>query len=164
VNRVAAYLLGAVLASLFYVAWVSVVSLVVTSAVLPKENLQIGLKDGVVFALGFALYYFVFGGFGLALGLVSLPWAIAAWGYRRLRCPGSFYFVAIGACLAFAVGCATAALSWKPLFIEDNTFWGYASVAAERQGVCFLLAGALLGYAYWFLSERAAAARGNPEN
>ena len=38
--------------------------------------------------------------------------------------------------------------------MEDQTFFEGARIAAERQGVCFAVAGILHGLTYWFLAEK----------
>jgi hypothetical protein len=40
------------------------------------------------------------------------------------------------------------------LVIEDQTFVEGAMIAAEREGLCMLLAGVFFGLTYWFLSGR----------
>ncbi len=89
-----------------------------------------------------------------ALGLMIVPWLLAVRGYRRIKLPGWIYYSSIGAVGTVVIGCATSSLAPKPLFIEDQTFIEGAIMAAERQGVCMLLAGLLFGLTYWFLSGR----------
>lgn len=141
-DRISGYLFSAVLASLFYFVWFLVF--------LKSRPGQTSLT----FNLGFACIFLIIGGFGPALALMSLPWIVAVWGYRRLRCRGQVYFAGIGAFLTLVISCATASLAPKPLFIEDQTFFEGVKIAAERQGVCFVLAGTIFGLSYWFLSER----------
>lgn len=107
-----------------------------------------------MFFLGFAAVFWIFGGTSAALALILLPWSLVVIGYKRLRLTGPTYFVLIGAILMLSVGCATASLAPKPFFIEDQTFLEGFVIAAERQGVCLLLMGAVLGFTYWFVSER----------
>jgi hypothetical protein len=100
------------------------------------------------------VFFSIFGGFVPALGLMIAPWLLVVRGYRQVQLPGWIYFSAVGAVSTVVVGCVTASLAPKPLFIEDQTFLEGAIVAAERQGVCMLLAGLLFGLTYWILSER----------
>jgi hypothetical protein len=104
-----------------------------------------------MFSVGFALFFGLTGGFGLALVVMSLLWVAMVSGYARLRSRGPLYFVGIGAFLMFGIGCATSSLSWKPLFIEDQTFFEGVIIAAQRQGIILLLGGATFGFLYWFL-------------
>jgi hypothetical protein len=66
----------------------------------------------------------------------------------------ALYFSTMGAALIFLVGCAMSSLAPKPLFIEDQTFFEGFRIAVERQGLVFVLAGAVFGCLYWLVSER----------
>jgi hypothetical protein len=145
-KRIAGYLLSAALALLFYVVWLLV-----------YFESQPG-KTSLGFNLAFAFFFSITEGFGAALALMSLPWILAVRGYRILRCWGQVYFAGIGAFLTLVIGCTTASLSPKPLWIEDQTFLEGVRIAAERQGICLILAGTIFGFSYWFLSEREGAA------
>ena len=142
--RIGGYVLSAVLASAFYIVW-DVVS----------WDLQL---DPPMTDLAVPLFVLIFGGFGAALALMSLPWIVAVCGYSRLRRWGQVYFAGIGAVLMFVLGCATSSLSPKPSFIEDQTILEGAIIAAERQGICLALAGIIFGLSYWYLCERPCAA------
>jgi hypothetical protein len=126
----------------FYIVWDTVFIRVQPD----KTTWGVNLEVAIVFS--------IVGGFGPALALMSLPWILAVWGYRKLRCYGQVYFAGIGAVLLLVIGCATASLFPKPFFIEDQTFIEGIKIAVERQGICFFLAGAFCGFSYWFLSER----------
>jgi hypothetical protein len=141
-NRIAAYGLGAVSASVFYVIWFAIFIQMDS----PKVTLG--------FDIGFALFFWLFEGFCLAVILMSVPWIFAVRLYPRWPWAGWVYFVSIGALLTFAIACATSSLSPKPLFIEDQTFFEGALIAAERQGICFGLAGIIHGFTYWFVGEK----------
>jgi hypothetical protein len=145
VNAVLGYACSAAIASVFYIIWLCE-SLSYAAAQGPTMSLQ--------FRLGFSVFLCVFGGFLLALGLMIAPWLLAVRGYRRVKLPGWIYYSAIGAVSTVVIGCATSSLAPKPLFVEDQTFIEGAMIAAERQGVCMLLAGLLFGLTYWFLSGR----------
>ena len=108
-------------------------------------------RPGLIFSVGLAFFFCLTDGFGLALALLSLPWIAVVLGYRNLRSSGPLYFAGIGALLTFVIGCTTSSLSWKPLFIEDQTFFEGAIITAERQGIILLLAGAMFGLIYWFV-------------
>lgn len=138
-NRMAAYALGAAIASLVYIAWTAV-------DIPPPASLG--------FRLGFALFFWLVDGFSLTLLLVGIPWILAVRLYQGSWRAGWAYFAVIGAALTFAIGCAAASLSPKPLFIEDQTFFEGARIAAERQGVCITVAGILHGLTYWRLGEK----------
>jgi hypothetical protein len=141
VRPTSAYLISTILASLFYVVWF----------VFFFMRQIVSTEVSLIFKVGFAFFFCLTSGFGLALALMSLPWVAVVWGYRRLRSWGPLYFAGIGALLIFVIGCATSSLSWKPLFIEDQTFFEGVIIAAERQGIILLLAGAFFGFIYWFL-------------
>ena len=139
-----AYSVSGMFASLIYVIWLTV-SLRFWSGQ-PHASL--------IFALGFSLFFWLAGGFALTLLLMIVPWIIAVWAYRKLRWASPLYFSGIGAVIVFTLGCATASIAPKPLFIEDQTFLEGALIAAERQGVCLLFAGVALGTCYWWFGER----------
>jgi hypothetical protein len=90
-----------------------------------------------------------------------VPWGLIVWVYRKLRWSGQFYFPAVGAFFLFALGCTTASTSARPFFMEDQTFLEGLVVAAERQGIGFLLAGIAFGASYWFFGERQIRVRKN---
>jgi hypothetical protein len=113
-----------------------------------------GDTTSLQFTFGFAVFLCVFGGFIPAIGLMIAPWLLAVLLYRRVSVPGWIYYSAIGAISTALIGCATSSLAPKPLFIEDQTFVEGVIIAAERQGVCMLLAGLLFGISFWFLSGR----------
>jgi hypothetical protein len=139
-NGALAYGSGAAAASLFYILWFVIQ--------IPHQGVGLG------FRIGLALFFWLVQGFCLALVLLSAPWIMAVKLYPRWRWPGWVYFASIGAIFTFAISCATASLSPKPLFIEDQTFFEGARIAAERQGLCFGLAGMVHGITYWFIGQR----------
>jgi hypothetical protein len=130
---------------MFYIAWF----LLVLAPLAPTAG-----QTSLLFKVGLASFFWLFGGFGPALALMSLPWIMAVRAYRRQQWSGPIYFAAAGAFGTFIIGCAAASLSPKPLFVEDQTFFEGVLIAAERQGICLLLAGIIFGFAYWLLSER----------
>lgn len=140
-NLIIGYLSSVALATLFYVVWM-LVSFFVGE---PHVSFR--------FRLGFTLFWWFFEGTAVALVLLFLPWCLAVWGYRRLQYSGLVYFGLTGAAATFIIGCGTASLSPKPLFIEDQTFLEGFMVAVERQGFCLLLTGLVFGITYWFVSE-----------
>jgi hypothetical protein len=141
-DRIAVYGLCAVLALLVYIA---------CDFIFTELD---PVPASVMFNLGFAFVFSIVDGFAPALALMCLPWILVVWGYRPLRRWGQVYFSVNGAVLAFVIGCAAASLAPKPLFIEDQTFLEGAKIAAERQGISFILAGATFGLSYWFFNER----------
>jgi len=100
------------------------------------------------------LFFWLTDGFALTLFLMIAPWSLAVSAYRKLRWFGGIYFPVLGAVIIFAFGCVTASISPKPFFVDDQTFLAGAVMAAERQGLCFLLAGIAFGASYWFFGER----------
>jgi hypothetical protein len=144
VNPVLGYACSAAIASAFYIIWVC----------MSISYDDPGQTTSLQFRFGLAVFLFVFGGFMIALGLMIAPWLLAVRVYRRVKLPGWIYYSAIGAVSTLVIGCATSSLSPKPLFVEDQTFIEGAIIAAERQGVCMLLAGLLFGLTYWILSGR----------
>jgi len=141
VRPISAYLISTIFASLLYVVWFLFVFM--------RQIDHTGAS--LTFSIGFAFFYCLTGGFGLGLALMSLPWIAVVSGYPSLRGSGPLYFAGVGALLLFVIGCVTSSLSWKPLFIEDQTFFEGVIIAAERQGIILLLAGAFFGFIYWFL-------------
>ena len=136
------YAVGATVASLIYVTWFGFVFMTKTP------------QAGLGFRLLLALFFWVAGGFGPALLVMIFPWSLAVWANRKLRWSGQLYFPGVGAFMAFVLGCTSASLSPKPLFIEDQTFLEGALISAEREGIVFLLAGLAFGACYWFFGER----------
>ncbi len=136
--RAAAYLVSAGLASVVHVGW-----LVVVGFMIPPRT-----------SLGLAVFVYFANGFFATLLLLVLPWAIAVWASRRLRWPLRVLFPVFGALFVLVIGCAASSISFRPLWIEDQTFLQGALIAAERQGFALLISGGILGASYWFLSER----------
>jgi hypothetical protein len=138
--RVAGYALSAIVALIFYVGWIAA---------------EVGSPGGSLWDRVFAaLVMCILGGFSAALLWMSLPWVLIVWTFRKVRLSGAAYFAVAGALLMIVVGCTASSLSPKLLFIEDQTFLEGVVIALERQGICFALAGAMLGLGYWFLAER----------
>jgi hypothetical protein len=107
-----------------------------------------------VVALGALIWFALFGGFGVVFLALILPWAVAVSVRKQARWSGSLYFTFAGAMLVFVLGCVISSLMPKPLFIEDQTFFGGVMIAVKRQGICFALSGSVFGASYWFVSER----------
>jgi hypothetical protein len=143
VNRVIGYVLSAIIASLFYVTW-----LLVEEVVSPTP------RTSFMFNLGFAVFFWLTGGFCVTLGVMALPWIPAVRAFPALRLPGPVYFGGIGALLTLIVGCAATSLSPKPFWIEEQSLFEGFLICAQRQGICLFLAGLIFGFNYWFLSER----------
>lgn len=144
-RRVANYAVSAILASLIYVVWLTV-------------SITFGggetTHSGLLFGLGFASVFLFVGGFALALLLMIVPWAIAVWAQLKTRWDGRIYFTGVGALLVFTLGCTSAAISPKPLWIDDQTFLEGAVIAAQRQGLCLLFSGFAFGACYWWLERQ----------
>jgi hypothetical protein len=109
-----------------------------------------------------ALILALVGGFSAALALMTFPWVFVVWIYSKIRLSGPAFFACAGVLLMILLGCVASSLSWKPLFIEDQTFWEGALIALQRQGVGLALAGATLGLGYWSLAERLVARNVRP--
>jgi hypothetical protein len=116
-------------------------------------------QTGLGFRLLLGWFFWVAGGFAPTLLVMIVPWILAVSAYRKLRWFGQLYFPGVGAFVLFVLGCTSASLAPKPLFIEDQTFLEGAAIAAERQGIAFLLAGLAFGVCYWFFGERQIPAR-----
>jgi len=139
VIRVVGYAMSAIVACVFFVSWIA--------AEVPGPG---SLRDRL-FA---ALFFCIFGGFSATLLLMTVPWALVVWMYRKVRLSGAVYFACAGTILMILVGCAVSSVSPKPLFVEDQTFLEGVLIALQRQGVCLALAGAIIGFGYWFLVEK----------
>lgn len=140
--RVAGYALSALLAGIFYVCWIAIV----TSFSSP------GSFRDQLFA---ALFFSVIGGFSAALLVMSALWIAVVWTFHRIRRSAVAYFAGAGAILMLLAGCVTSSLFPKPFFVEDQTFFQGVLIALERQGLCLALTGAVLGFGYWFFAEKA---------
>jgi hypothetical protein len=137
-----AYTVSAIVASMIYVGWLAISVAFET----PDASLTFGFL--------FASFFWLANGFALTLFLMIIPWTIAVLAYRKLLWSSRIYFPGVGAIIVILLGCATASISPKPLWIEDQTFIQGAVIAAERQGICLLLAGVAFGTCYWWLAER----------
>ncbi len=146
-RRVVGYAVAAILASLIYVAW------------LQLSIVHDATPTTFRFRLVFALLFWFIDGFALTLLLMIAPWSLAVSAYGKLRWSGGIYFSVLGAFIVFTLGCVTAAISPKPLFVDDQTFLQGAAMAATREGLGFLLAGVAFGASYWFFGERHIPAR-----
>jgi len=144
VKRVVGYMSGAILASLVYVAWLMV-------SITAEHS---DAHGGLAFRVAFSLFFWLSSGFALSLLLMIVPWIVAVWAYRRLQLSGRMYFPVAGSLLLFIIACVATSIAPKPLFVEDQTFLQGALIAAQRQGICFLVSGLLFGASYWFLGER----------
>ena len=144
-RRVTGYAASAMLASLIYVVWLT----------LSAKFSEVGTaRPSLLFGFGFALVFLFIGGFALALLLMIGPWAIAVWARLKTQWDNPIYFPVLGALFVFTLGCTTASILPKPLWIEDQTFLEGAVIAAQRQGVCLLLSGIAFGACYWWLERR----------
>lgn len=143
-NPVLGYVCSAAVASTFYIIWLCII----LHAAASEQTINLPLEFGL------AVFLYVFGGFLAAMGLMIVPWLLAVRVYRWVKLPGWIYYAAIGAVSTLVLGCSTSSLAPKPLFVEDQTFFEGAVIAAERQGVCMLLTGLLFGFTFWFLSGR----------
>jgi hypothetical protein len=141
-NRLVGYLAGFSGASLFYVVWFSV------EIRTPASNV------GILFDVGFAIFFWLFEGMAAALVLMALPWYLALMLHHRIKRSGLIYFSVVAAALTTVLACATSSLAPKPFFVEDQTFLEGFMIAIQRQGICFLLSGLLFGATFWFVSER----------
>ena len=141
-NRLVGYLASVTSASLFYVGWFAV------------QNRTPDGRVTVLFNIGFAFFFWLFGGMGAAFVLMAFPWYLAVVWHARLQRFGLMYFSLIGAAITIALGCGTSSLFPKPLFVEDQTFLEGFIIAFQRQGVCLLLTGLVFGLTFWFVSER----------
>ena len=141
-NRLVGYLASVVSASLFYVIWF------VVSDMAPDKHVSL------IFNVGLAFFFWLFEGMAAAFVLMAFPWYLAVRWQDRLQRFGLMYFPVIGAATLLVLGCATASLSPKPLFIEDQTFVEGFMVAVQRQGICLLLTGFVFGLTFWLVSER----------
>jgi hypothetical protein len=138
-RRITGYLLGAALASLFFIV----------AEYLFMRNF---VDDSSTWSLlGAASSLWLIGGCGRALLLMSGPWVLAVRMHRRLPYPGAFYFAILGAVGLFIIGCIIPSLSLYLSFIENLKVVGNAG---DLQGTIFLVAGCILGLAYWFIGER----------
>lgn len=140
------YAMGTIVASLIYVGW--------DAFVVTRSE-----PGGLRFRLFFVLFFWVAGGFAPTLLVMIVPWSLAVSACRKLRWSAQLYFPTVGAFMVFALGCASASLAPKPFFIEDQTFLQGVAIAADRQGVSFLLAGLAFGACYWFFGERQVSAQ-----
>lgn len=138
VIRVAGYALSVTASLVFYVSWIA--------AEVGPGNLRSRITA--------ALFFCMFGGFSAALVSMILPWVLVVWIYRKVRLSGVVYFACAGALLMILLGSVTSAVSPKPLFIEDQTFFEGMLIALQRQGLCLALAGAIIGFGYWSLAEK----------
>jgi membrane-bound ClpP family serine protease len=137
--RVSGFVISSSIAWVFYLAWIAV------------EIAAPGRSHDRLIA---ALILCILGGFSAALALLPLPWAGIVWIFSKIRVPGVAYFTIAGTVLMVLIGCATASISPKPLFIEDQTFFEGVLIALQRQGLCLAFAGAICGLGYWLLAER----------
>jgi hypothetical protein len=140
---VSGYATGAIAASLIYVGYI-------ISATDKIGTTRLGFDS----RLTFAILFLVAGGFAATLLVTIVPWILAVSAYRKLRWFGQLYFPGVGALVLFVLGCTSASLAPKPLFVEDQTFLQGAAIAAQREGIGFLLAGLAFGACYWFFGER----------
>jgi hypothetical protein len=141
-NRLVGYLASVTSATLFYVVW------------LVAQNTTPSSHVTVLFSIGFAFFFWLFGGMGAAFVLMAFPWYLAVAWQGRLQRFRLMYFPLVGAGTTMVIGCCTSSLSPKPLFIEDQTFVEGFTIAVQRQGICLLLTGFVFGLTFWLISER----------
>jgi hypothetical protein len=152
-KRVFGYVVSAICASLFYVAWVF-------CALLRSSG---HAHEQFIGTFTASILFLLLGGFGLVFLPLILPWAVAVSAFPKARCTGKLYFTLMGAMLIFVIGCLMSSLMPKPLFVEDQTFFEGVLIAVKREGICFALAGGIFGASYWLLCERyVVAARKTP--
>jgi hypothetical protein len=144
-NRLVGYVASVASASLFYGVWF-VISL--------ELDRTPGGHTGLLFNIGFAFFFLLFGGVGAAFLLMAFPWYLSVRGYDRLQRFGLIYFSLMGAATTLVIGCGTSSLSPKPLFVDDQTFLQGFMIAMERQGICLLVTGLVFGLTFWLVSER----------
>jgi hypothetical protein len=120
-KRALGYVVSAIFASLFYVAWIF------------WELLRLGRDAHEHFIGTFcaSIFFLLFGGFGLVFVPLILPWALAVGAFPRARVSGRVYFTLAGAILIFVIGCVMSSLTPKPLFIEDQTFFEGVLIAVK---------------------------------
>lgn len=143
-KRAFGYIVGAIFASLFYIAWIFC-ALLWSSREAHQQFITI---------FSASILFFLIGGFGLVFLPLILPWTVVVSAFPKARCSGMIYFTLVGAILLFVIGCLISSLMPKPLFIEDQTFFEAVIIAVEREGICFALAGSMFGASYWFLCDR----------
>ncbi len=149
-RRSANFIASALLASLVYIAW--------TAAWVSFDATPTS-RPGMGGALAFSVIFWLTSGFGLAMLLMIVPWAVAVWVQRKMGWNGRIYFPAAGAVLVFVLGCVATSLSPKLLIVEDQTFMQGALVTAQRQGLCLAVCGIVFGVCYWWLDRRASSKR-----
>jgi hypothetical protein len=150
--RPVGYVVSSLFAFLSYLAWIF--------CELSLSNR--GAHEQFVGVLTALIWFALFGGMGVVLLALILPWAVAVSVFPKERWSGKLYFTFVGAILVFVLGCLISSLMPKPLFIEDQTFFEGVIIAVKREGLCFALAGSVFGASYWFLSERHARATKTP--
>ena len=141
-NRLIGYIASFLVASLFYVGWFTV------------QNRKSGTDVTVLFQIGVAIFFWLFGGVAVALFLLALPWSLAVVWQNRLKHSSLWFYSLLGAAAMTVLGCAASSLAPKPLFIEDQTFLQGFTIALQRQGICLLLTGLSFGVTFWYVSER----------
>jgi hypothetical protein len=141
---VARYAISAMFASAIYIVWLTV-SITIGGWGTDRPN--------VLFEIASAAFFWFAGGFALALVLTIVPWSIAVWAHSKTQWNGRIYFPGVGAFLVFTLGCMTSSVSWKPLWIEDQTFLEGVLITAQRQGVCLIFCGITFGACYCWLKR-----------
>ena len=144
-RRIVGYLASIAAATLIYVIWDTCVTHL---SVAPPG------RPSVMFEIGLGIFFAIFAGFGAAMLLIAPLWILVTLSRNLSGRFGGLYFSTMGAALTFLVACAMSSLAPKPLFIEDQTFLEGFRIAVERQGIVFLVAGAVFGYVYWLVTER----------
>src|ERR1700722_1069224 len=136
-RRIVGYAVGGIFSSLMYVGWFM--------ESMRSDPAPYASQLGFGFRFLFASFWWLTEGFALTLLLMIVPWSIAVAAYVKFRRYGQFYFPAAGALIVFMLGCGTASISWKPLFIDDQTFLQSAEIGARRRGLGFILSVVFFG-------------------
>jgi hypothetical protein len=144
-RRVSQYAASAALASLVFMVW---------TAIAAANYGALSNRTGLRFVVGFAIVFWLINGFAAALFLLILPWAIAVWVQVKTRWDARIFFPVAGAVLVFILACVTSALSPKPLFVDEQTFFAGVVITAQRQGFCLAVSGIVFGACYAWLDRR----------
>lgn len=144
-KRAIGYIVGATAASLFYATYFMWWT---------EESTPTAPQASFGFQLGLALFFWLTAGFCATISVMALLWIAVVRAYAIVRLSGPAYFGGFGAVLTLVLGCTVSSLTPKPFFIEDQTFLEGFLIVAQRQGVCLLLAGFILGLTYWSIGER----------
>ena len=128
-KRVAAYVLSATAASLFYLAW--------TCAEIASST-PAGAQFDVRGDLLVSLFFWLADGFCATLVVMTLPWILAVWAHRRFRWSGPVYYGGIGALLILIVGCVMSSFGFFQTS-QDRHFelQRYETLTTKLNGIRF---------------------------